>query len=137
MSSTKSIIFERESAWNYALGTMHVVIDDIISVDLKNGQNKKVNVPISGKDCNIQVLNNVFFVKDIKKVKKIVLKFESNLGPGAARVSCVISYNDGDELNANNKSTNIDTNSTIYIVFLLIFLLLLFIVAHFMVFIEI
>ena len=136
MSSTKSIIFERESAWSYALGTMHVVIDDITSVDLKNGQTRKVNIPISGNNCNIQVLNNIFFVKNIKKVKKIVLKFESNLGPGAARVSCVISYVDGSELNAINKSPDIDTNSTIYIAILLIFLLL-FIGVPFIMFISI
>ena len=118
------VTIERKSAWYCALGTMHIVINDIIRIDLKNGQEQKVEIPASGDDCNIQVLNNIFHIKNIQNVSKIVLKFESNLGPGAARVSCLVIYSDGNKLNASNKSFNIDTNHTIYIVILLIFLFL-------------
>lgn len=121
------ITIERESSFFYAFGIMHVVIDDIVSVDLNNGQEQTVRLPVYVNDCNIQILNNVFHIKNVKDIKKIVLKFESNWGPGARRVSCLVTYRDGSELNVNNKSPNIDTNIALHsIVFTLLILFFFF-----------
>ena len=119
MAATNTIIIERESGFSGALMPMHIVIDDIQSIHLSNGEHKKIKIPTNKKECTLQVKDHVFKVVNLKQVKKIVLKF------GFTGIECSILYHNGNILDAINKNPGADVTKTIMIILLIFVVLVL------------
>lgn len=118
MTKKRSITIERKSAWNGALVSMPVVIDDVISLSLQNGESTTIELPNNKSEFDIQVKDHTFHIKNMQSVKKIVLKFQT------VGVSCSITYQDGHEFNALNKNPGASVSNTIWLILLLLFVVL-------------
>lgn len=118
-TKTNTIIIERKSALSYALMPMHIVIDDMQSVNLSNGESAKIIRPKNKQECMIQVKDHTFKVVNVKQVKKIVLKY------GFVGIKCSIVYDNGQQLDVLNKNPGADVANTIWVVLLVLMVLVM------------
>ncbi len=96
-----------------------VVIDDALSLKLKNGESKIIEVPNGKTEFDIQISNSYsFHIKNIPSVKKIILQYR------LFGISCSVIYQDGHEFNAPNKNSVTSVNNTIILITSLVMLLL-------------
>ena len=120
MAKKARIILERKrNAYLGRLGSMSVVIDDALSLKLKNGESRIIEVPNGKTEFDIQISNSYsFHIKNIPSVKKIILQY------CLSGISCSVIYQDGHEFNAPNKNSVTSVNNTIILIaFLVTFLL--------------
>lgn len=118
MAKKARIILERKKgAW----GSMPVVIDDALSLKLKNGESKIIEVPNGKTEFDIQISNYYsFHIKNISSVKKIILQYR------LSGISCSVIYQDGHEFNAPNKNSSVTSaNNTLLIILFVLTMLLL------------
>lgn len=118
MAKKARIILERKrNAYLGRLGSMSVVIDDALSLKLKNGESRIIEVPNGKTEFDIQISNSyIFHIKNIPSVKKIILQY------CLSGISCSVIYQDGHEFNAPNKNSS--NNTLLIILFVLTMLLL-------------
>lgn len=111
------IILEKKGAW----GSITVVIDDALSLKLKNGESKIIEVPNGKTEFDIQIPNYcAFHIKNIPSVKKIVLQCR------LSGTSCLVIYQDGHEFNAPNKNSFVTSaNNTLLIMLFVLTMLLI------------
>ncbi len=122
MAKKARIILERKrNAYLGRLGSMSVVIDDALSLKLKNGESRIIEVPNGKTEFDIQISNYcTFHIKNVPSVKKIVLQYR------LSGTSCLVIYQDGHEFNAPNKNSSVtSTNNTLLIILFVLTMLLL------------
>lgn len=65
---TRIILERKKSAW----GSIPVVIDDTVSLKLKNGESRIIEVPNGKTEFDIQISNYcTFHIKNVPSVKKL------------------------------------------------------------------
>lgn len=118
MPSNKTITITRDVAWSGAAMSMTVIIDNLTSVKLRNGESTKVIIPKKAKECEIQVKDHIFKIADVQHVDSIILQYKM------VGISCVIQYEDGHYIEALNKNPGATTSNTIWWVILILFVLI-------------
>lgn len=118
MTKNRNIMIKRKSAWTGMLLSMPIVIDDVISLNLRNGKSTTIELPNDKSECDIQVKDHTFHIKNMQNVRTIILKFQM------VGISCSITYQDGREVNVLNKNPGASVNNTIWLVLLAFFVLL-------------
>lgn len=119
MARTRIILERTRNAYVGRLVSSSVVIDDALSLKLKNGESKIIEVPNGKTEFDIQISNSYsFHIKNIPSVKKIILQYR------LFGISCSVIYQDGHEFNAPNKNSVTSVNNTIILITSLVMLLL-------------
>lgn len=117
MAKTRIILERTRNAYVGRLVSTSVVIDDALSLKLKNGESRIIEVPNGKTEFDIQISNSyIFHIKNIPSVKKIILQYH------LSGISCSVIYQDGHEFNAPNKNSS--NNTLLIILFVLTMLLL-------------